>query len=85
MEHKAARLLEYGYHARTVWPFEQAMVYEGAKKFGLTRIQKVCLRVLRYLKTNPEILTLDKKKILPGGCDPQLWTLAAKDYFRRNV
>ena len=68
------------YHAETVWPFEQAMIHEGARKFGLTDIQKICLRIVPHLDTAPEIFTLGKK-VKKGGCDPQFWTIAAKKYF----
>ncbi|MFH1238361.1 MAG: hypothetical protein ABIH79_03175 [archaeon] len=68
------------YHANTVWPFEQAMIYEGARKFGLTDIQKICLRIISHLDTAPEKFTIGKE-IKKSGCDPQFWTIAAKKYF----
>ena len=81
------------YHATTVWPFEQAIIHAGAKKFeeagihtgarksGLKNIQEVCSRIEQYLDTNPETFTVDNE-IKKGGCDPQLWTIAAKKYFK---
>lgn len=77
---KVARKVKDQYHSNTVWPFEQAMIYEGAKKFGLTDIQKVCLRIVPYLDTAPEKFNLGEK-IRKSNCDPQLWTVAAKKYF----
>lgn len=77
---KVAGRMKDKYHANTVWPFEQAMIYEGARKFGLVAIQKVCLKVVPYLTTSPEKFTLGRK-IKKSGCDPQLWTIAAKKYF----
>src|SRR3989344_3824002 len=50
--------IKNGYHSRTVWPFEQAIIYEGAKKFGLKKIMKISSRILEYLDTNPEIFKL---------------------------
>ena len=47
--------IKNGYQSRTVWPFEQAIIYEGAKKFGLKKIMKISSRILEYLDTNPEI------------------------------
>ena len=73
--------MEDQYHAKTVWPFEQAMIYEGAKKFKLLEIQKVCLRVVSHLDTAPENFILGKT-VKKSGCDPQLWTIAAKKYFK---
>ena len=71
------------YHTYTVWPFEQAIIHAGARKFGLTDVQEKCLRIVPYLDTHPEIFTLDKG-IKKGGCDPQLWTIAAKKYFESS-
>ena len=76
--------IKNGYHSRTVWPFEQAIIYEGAKKFGLKKIMKISSRILEYLDTNPEIFKLENGSFQKGGCDPQLWTIAAKKYFKRQ-
>ena len=74
--------MERSYHADTVWPFEQALIHAGAKKFGLNRVMRVCRRVLRVLPKgeSPELLSV--KVIEPAiASNPQLWTLAAKQYF----
>ncbi len=77
---KVAGKVEDQYHSNTVWPFEQAMIYEGARKFGLRDIQKICLKIVPHLDTDPEKFALGKV-IRKSGCDPQLWTIAAKKYF----
>jgi glycogen debranching enzyme len=81
------------YHARTIWPFEQAIINIGALKFGLTEVAQISERVFAYLDTEPEILIQEKNGRLKKGrdsndypeakntCDPQLWTIAAKKYF----
>jgi glycogen debranching enzyme len=71
------------YHARTVWPFEQAIINNGARKFGLEMIVEGSGRIMSHLDTNPEILVISADGIKKGGCDPQLWTIAAKRYFER--
>ena len=76
--------IENGYHSRTVWPFEQAIIYEGAKKFGLKKIMEISSRILRYLDTDPEIFKLENGNFQKGGCDPQLWTIAAKEYLKKQ-
>lgn len=69
------------YHSNTVWPFEQAAIHYGAKKFGLDKVKRVSFRVFDYLDTSPEILIISDDKISKGNNDPQLWTIAAKGYF----
>lgn len=75
------------YHTRSVWPFEQAMIHGGAKKFGLERPLEVTSRVMSWLEdTDTEYFILeDGGKIKKAGCDPQLWTIAAKHYFRQEA
>lgn len=70
-----------GYHSVTVWPFEQAMINIGAKKFGLTKIDEISKRVAGHLDSDNEIFKIKDNEIKKGGCDPQLWTIAAKKYF----
>jgi glycogen debranching enzyme len=70
------------YHAKTVWPFEQAIIHNAARKFGLERVAKVSSQITRWLDTDPEIFILDGKEVRKSGCDPQLWTIAAKKYFK---
>ncbi len=73
------------YHVETVWPFEQAIIHAGTKKFELERPQKITRRVLKYINKSPfEILLLNKKRYAFGGCKTQLWTIAAKEYFNKK-
>lgn len=82
LDPKAALKIRYGYHARTVWPFEQAIINIGARKFGLKHVEEVSSRITKWLDTDSEIFILDGKNVKKGGCDPQLWTMAAKTYFK---
>ncbi len=73
------------YHANTLWCWEQAIIHAGAKKFGLEKPQEVSARVVPALGyRNAEILQLREQGFDYAGCDPQLWTIAAKDYFARQ-
>lgn len=72
------------YHANTVWPFEQAMINIGAKKFGLSHVEEVSSRIFQFLDTENEIFVLTDSSFQKGGCDPQLWTIGAKEYFKRQ-
>lgn len=76
------------YHAMTLWPFEQAIINIGAKKFNLKKVEQISSRIVKHLDTAPEIfdiLSREKGKVFKkGGCDPQLWTLAAKEYFKNQ-
>ncbi len=71
------------YHTRTVWPFEQAIINIGARKFKLSRLEEISTRVMRYLdNSNIEILLIDGEEISKAGNSLQLWTIAAKEYFK---
>lgn len=83
MEPASAIFAFDSYHASTVWPFEQAFIHAGAKKFGLDRVAEIATRVIPYLDTDAEILEIEGDEMKKGGCDPQLWTIAAKRYFSR--
>lgn len=54
-----------------------------AKK--LMHVMDVSIRVNKFLRANPnknpEIFSIGKNKITPGGNDPQLWAVAARHYF----
>ncbi len=74
------------YHANTLWCWEQAIIHAGAKFFELQHPQEITLRIVQALgNTNAEILQLQGESFAYAGCDPQLWTIAAKDYFARQV
>ena len=62
---------------------EQAIINIGAKKFGLKKIVEISSRIVKLLDTDPEYFILDKNGIKKAGCDPQLWTIAAKMYFSK--
>ncbi len=71
------------YHSKTVWPFVQAMIHIGARKFGLRQPVLVSNRINKFLSSNHEMVTVHKNgSMTEGGCDPCLWTIAAKYYFR---
>ena len=85
MSQETADKMRDKYHANTVWPFEQALIHKGGKKFGLKHLVEISSRVIPYLDTDPEILVIDgTDAINKGGCDPQLWTIAGKIYFAHN-
>jgi len=84
LDPKKAHLMKNPYHSKAIWPFEQALIHSGAKKFKLKKIAEKASRILPYLDTNPEVFFISKKAIKRGGCDPQLWTIAAKKYFENQ-
>jgi len=84
MSHEVAERTKNPYHTRTVWPFEQAVINIGAKKFGLKQVEEVSSRIREWLDTDPEIFILNGEDVKKGGCDPQLWTIAAKRYFQSS-
>lgn len=84
MTPEEAQRMARAYHASAVWPFEQALIHEGAGKFGLGRVQRVCQRISRVLhETEPELvrITITEPDI---SSNPQLWTIAARAYFERK-
>ena len=86
MDPSLASTVDYTYHTTTVWPFEQAIIHAGAAKFGLEHEQEVALRIVEHIQDNDaEIfnVSVDGVRFVKGGCDPQLWTIAARDYFSR--
>jgi glycogen debranching enzyme len=80
-EHDSA-LLTNTYHSKTVWPFEQALIHAGALKFNLKSVANVAQRIIKLLdKTDTEFFLHQDDKFIESGCNPQLWTMAAKYYF----
>jgi glycogen debranching enzyme len=72
------------YHSCTLWPFEQGFIYLGAQKFVLIHVMDVAKRVVKTLDTDPEILlfhTNNGQEYKKSGNDPQLWTVAVKQFF----
>lgn len=73
-----------GYHTNTVWPFEQAFIHIGAKKFGLEHVAGVASRIRPHLETFPELFLQKADKFTSGGTHTQLWTIAARYYFEHS-
>ncbi len=71
------------YHARTLWPYEQAMIHMAARKHNLPHVKEVAERIIPHIKDGaPEIFVVDKEgNTKPDGNDPQLWTIGAREYF----
>ena len=79
---ECAALVQDKYHAKTVWPFEQAIINIGARRFGLDHVIRVSSRITQWLDTDPEIVILEGKGFRKAGCDPLLLSIAAKTYFK---
>jgi glycogen debranching enzyme len=69
------------YHLMTIWPFESALIAIGARKFGFPEIEKTAEKIIHHITTDPEILEYENGTYTKGKNDPQLWTIAAKEYF----
>jgi len=85
MEKCSAAGLENSYHASTVWPFEQAFIHIGALRHGVEAVAQIAERIIPFLDTQPEYFRVGNGEPKKAGCDPQLWTIAAKSYFARNT
>ncbi len=97
LEPEFANKIKSEYHSRTIWPFEQAIINNGAMKHrlwaerygfadlakSLRHVEEISSRIVSKLDTDPEIFILGNPKTEKGGCDPQLWTIAAKKYFKK--
>ncbi len=98
MDPQVAETMEDVYHAATVWPSEQALINDGARKFRLkyeSKREDNMLEQLSYVErvsasvsqaitnTDTEIFTISNGQFIRGGCDPQLWTVGAKKHFQR--
>lgn len=82
LDKKLSESVDDKYHSDSIWPFEQAIIHFGAIKFGLKDIKDVSFKIFNLLDTDPEIFILEGDGAKKGGCDPQLWTIAAKKYFK---
>ncbi|NJL96246.1 hypothetical protein HC864_00205 [Candidatus Gracilibacteria bacterium] len=76
---------KHSYHSCTLWPFEQAFIYIGAKKFQLNDIVNVAKRIYNKTHTYPEIIYVDNQTFDEGGNNPQLWTFACFEYFKKEL
>lgn len=74
-----------GYHARTVWPFEQAGIHAAAQAHGLPDVAAVAARVAALLAQSegaPEYYRVPVQGAPEAaGCSRQLWTAGARAYF----
>jgi glycogen debranching enzyme len=75
-----ANTLPDKYHGYAVWPFEQALIHYGSKKFGLTEPAKVAEASAEHIHNGNELVHITPE-VLPGGNDRQLWSVAARLYF----
>jgi glycogen debranching enzyme len=73
----------HAYHFGSIWPFEQALIAEGADRHGLEAPMEVALRVVDALEEVgfAELCYWSDERGLEGpsavedqGCDLQLWT-----------
>ena len=82
-------------HAR-VWPKENANIHRGADRLrqraqeeglhflvdAFDHVKNVSSKTYPYLDTYPETLKVRGDIVEKAGCDLQLWTVTAKQYFR---
>ncbi len=95
---KLSETIKDRYHADKVWPVEQATIHKGAVKFKawaisqgkielvslLEHVEEVSSRVTAHLDgSHAEILSINDGEVQTDGCDPHLFTFAAKEYFKR--
>lgn len=71
------------YHGYVVWPFEQALIHAGAKKFSLDEVAETTFRCQSHIHEGQELLKISPN-ISPSGNDQQLWSVAAAMYFAYN-
>ncbi len=73
-----------------VWPFEQAIFTEIGLRFGQKQLVRDAVRIIDCLaslkRPFTEYVLYDDftGKTKPGGCEIQLWTIAAIHYFWRK-
>lgn len=83
IESKKENLYKRNYHSGVVWPFEQALIHVGGRRFALRNVMKNADKIIHVLQNDNEYFTIDKTgtKYKKAGADPQLWTIATKKYF----
>lgn len=93
-----AKTMKDDYHAR-VWPKENAAIHKGAcrlqqraREEGLRylvdafgHVMEASLKTYRYLDTDPETLKVYGNTVVKAGCDLQLWTAEAKQYYKKYL
>jgi hypothetical protein len=80
------------YHDQSVWPFEQALIHQAARRFGTLHMAQVAYRMrgallqpasgaavsfAEYFAPSTE----SRHAHRPQGCHMQLWTVASAVYF----
>lgn len=97
LDERVAKGMDDRYHADTIWPSEQATIHAGAKKHrlalkdyspeitdGLLKIEEVSSRIKLFTQnSNSEVFVINEGQVQEAGCNPQLWTVEAKEYFAR--
>ena len=82
LDPKTAAKIKDPYHSQAVWTHEQAIINAGAKKFGLAHIQEVSRKITRLRDIRFEHFVLTDKGLYEGRANPQLWAIAAQNYFQ---
>jgi glycogen debranching enzyme len=84
----------HSYHFGSIWPFEQALIAQGANRHGLVAAMEVALRVVDVLEAVgfAELCYWSDERGLEGpdaveheGCDLQLWTTCIPASFLRML
>lgn len=68
------------YHGYVVWPFEQALIHYGCRKFGLDDCAATAAQVASHIGEGQELLEV-LPLVAPAGNPRQLWSVAAGLYF----
>lgn len=72
------------YHARAVWPFEQAVIAIAAAKHSIPEVAAVAARISEVLAEPHELFEEHEGQWRPAGCNLQLWSAAASRYFAHH-
>lgn len=75
--------LDDQYHGYVVWMFEQALIHDGCRKFGLTDLAEITTRCVPHIGAGQELVSIEPT-IEPKGNHLQLWSVAAKLYFAKD-
>lgn len=71
------------YHLGSIWPYEQAFIAKGARRFGMDRVFRGATLILRALEELgfPELVVWNGQSLSGSGCDVQLWTCVVPHAF----
>ena len=78
-----AKKISDNYHSETIWPFEQAIIHNGAYKFKFNKLMEVSKRIRKFIDEPYELMFERDNFIEKGGNSLQLWTIATQEYFER--